>query len=244
MNVHVFILTGAGISAESGLDTFRDRNGSGLWSRIDPVTLATPEAFQQRPVEVQAFYNWRRQRLLKAQPNPAHLALASFGQEFSRRGGRLSLVTQNIDDLHERAGSSDVLHMHGELLKARCLACQAVTACRGQITPHSRCAACGQLGALRPHVVWFGETPFFLDLIAEWLPTADLFVAIGTSGAVYPAAGFVAVAHRHGVPTCEINLEPADNASLFDQAFYGPASQCVPDWCAGMLESLDASDQD
>lgn len=242
--MHVFILTGAGISAESGLDTFRDRNGSGLWSRIDPVTLATPEAFQQRPVEVQAFYNWRRQRLLKAQPNPAHLALASFGQELSRRGGRLSLVTQNIDDLHERAGSSDVLHMHGELLKARCLACQAVTACRGEITPHSRCAACGQLGALRPHVVWFGETPFFLDLIAEWLPTADLFVAIGTSGAVYPAAGFVAEARRHGVPTCEINLDPADNATLFDQAFYGPASHSVPDWCARTLAALDATDRD
>lgn len=239
--MHVFVLTGAGISAESGLDTFRERNDSGLWSRIDPMKLATPEAFQQRPAEVQAFYNWRRQRLLETHPNPAHLALARFGQELRQRGGRLSLVTQNIDDLHERAGSSEVLHMHGELLKARCLSCQAVTACRADITLHSRCAACGQIGALRPHVVWFGETPLFLDLIAEWLPTADLFVAIGTSGAVYPAAGFVAEARRHGVSTCEINLDPADNASLFDQAFYGPASHCVPAWCARTLASMDAS---
>lgn len=239
--MHIFVLTGAGISAESGIDTFRERNGSGLWSRFDPMKLATPEAFQQQPAEVQAFYNWRRKRLIQTQPNPAHLALARFGRELRQVGGRLTLVTQNIDDLHERAGSSDVLHMHGELLKARCLSCEAITECRAEISPHSRCAACGQIGALRPHVVWFGETPLFLDLIAEWLPTSDLFVAIGTSGAVYPAAGFVAEARRHGVTTCEINLDPADNASLFDQAFYGLASHCVPAWCERTLASLEAS---
>ena len=238
--MHVFVLTGAGISAESGIDTFRERNGSGLWSRFDAMKLATPEAFQQRPAEVQAFYNLRRKRLIETQPNPAHLALTRFGRALRQVGGHLTLVTQNIDDLHERAGSSDVLHMHGELLKARCLACQAVTECRGEISSHSRCAACGQIGALRPHVVWFGETPLFLDLIAEWLPTADLFVAIGTSGAVYPAAGFVAEARRHGVTTCEINLDPADNASLFDQAIYGLASHCVPAWCERTLASLEA----
>lgn len=239
--MHVFVLTGAGISAESGLGTFRDRDGAGLWSRVDPMQLATPEAFRRRPAEVQAFYNWRRQRLLETQPNPAHLALARFGDELRQRGGRLTLVTQNIDDLHERAGSTEVLHMHGELLKARCLACHAITDCREEITSHSRCVACGQIGGLRPHVVWFGETPLYLDLIGEWLPTADLFVAIGSSGAVYPAAGFVAEARRYGVPTCEINLDPADNASLFDQAIYGLASQCVPDWCASTLASLDSS---
>jgi len=143
--------------------------------------------------------------------------------------------------LHERAGSYDVLHMHGELLKARCRACHAIADCREEITSHSRCAACGHVGALRPHVVWFGETPLYLDLIAEWLPTADLFVAIGSSGAVYPAAGFVAEARRHGVPTCEINLDPADNAALFDEAVYGLASQSVPDWCQRTLALLDAS---
>lgn len=241
--MHIFVLTGAGISAESGLGTFRDA-GTGLWARFDPMKLATPEAFQQRPAEVQAFYNWRRQNLLAALPNPAHLALARFGDALHRRGGRLTLVTQNIDDLHERAGSNDVLHMHGELLKARCLACHAIADCREDLSQHSRCAACGGVGALRPHVVWFGETPLFLDLVAEWLPIADLFVAIGTSGAVYPAAGFVAAARRHGVPTCEINLEPADNASLFDQALYGPASDCVPAWCEKILATLDASHPD
>lgn len=239
--MHVFVLTGAGISAESGLGVFRDRNGAGLWSRFDPLQLATPEAFRQRPADVQAFYNWRRQGLLASLPNPAHLALARFGRDLSRRGGRLTLVTQNIDDLHERAGSLDVLHIHGELLKARCLACQAVSDCRKDITPLSQCVACRQIGVLRPHVVWFGETPLFLDLIAEWLPTADLFVAIGTSGAVYPAAGLVTEARRHGVATCELNLDPADNASVFDEAFYGLASECVPAWCARTLASLDTA---
>ncbi|MGJ3261711.1 MAG: NAD-dependent deacylase [Salinarimonas sp.] len=231
----IVILTGAGISAESGLGTFRDVGG--IWAKFDPMKLATPEAFARDPETVQAFYNARRQNLLAAEPNPAHQALARLEAGLAARGGSLTLVTQNIDDLHERAGHREVLHMHGELLKARCAACEAVVAARADLSTADACAACGRTGRMRPHVVWFGEIPFHLDEIEEQLMAADLFVAIGTSGAVYPAAGLVGAARQAGIATREINLEPSDNAHLFEEADYGRASEAVPRWVEAVLGS-------
>jgi NAD-dependent deacetylase len=227
---NIFVLTGAGVSAESGLGTFRDKKGEGIWAKFDPMKLATPEAFARDPETVLAFYDLRRRNLLSAKPNAAHFALARLEVALAQRGGSLTLVTQNIDDLHERAGSERVVHMHGELLKARCVACEAVHIWRGDLTVTQVCPACGRVGTMRPHVVWFGEMPLALDAIDRALRKADLFVAIGTSGAVYPAAGLVAEARAYGLATCEINLEAADNADLFDEQRLGPASETVPTW--------------
>ena len=224
--MNVLVLTGAGISAESGLGTFRDTGG--IWSRFDPMKLATPEAFAASPDNVHAFYDARRRNLLDAAPNDAHAALARLEAGLAEGGGQLVVCTQNIDDLHERAGTREVLHMHGELLKARCTACAAVVSWRADLGRADPCPACGEAGRLRPHVVWFGEVPLFLDEIHAALAQADLFVAIGTSGSVYPAAGLVAAARSAGIPTCEVNLEPSDNAFLFDTTRYGPATETVP----------------
>ena len=226
----IFVLTGAGISAESGLGTFRDRQGEGIWAKFDPMKLATPQAFASDPEAVLAFYDLRRRNLLGAKPNAAHFALARLEAKLAERGGRLTLVTQNVDDLHERAGSRRVIHMHGELLKARCNVCQAIRPQFADLAVSDVCGACGRAGALRPHVVWFGEMPFCMDEIEGALCQADLFAAIGTSGAVYPAAGFVAEARAYGLRTCEINLEAADNAHVFDEQRLGPASETVPVW--------------
>ena len=233
----VFVLTGAGISAESGLGTFRDKDGQGIWARFDPMKLATPEAFTRDPDNALGFYNLRRRNLLNAKPNAAHQALARLEQALAERGGHLTLVTQNIDDLHERAGSRRVIHMHGELLKARCQHCGSVRLWAEDLSPSDVCPDCGRVGGLRPHVVWFGEMPLFMDDIDRALRRADLFVAIGTSGAVYPAAGFVAEARGYRVRTCEINLEAADNADLFDEERLGPASETVPAWVDELLSA-------
>lgn len=230
--MRIFVLTGAGISAESGLGTFRDKAGEGIWARFDPMKLATPEAFARDPDLVHEFYDARRENLLAAAPNAAHAALARLEVAL---GEDLTLVTQNIDDLHERAGSRRVVHMHGELLKARCGACETVVAWRAALGREAACAACGRIGRMRPHVVWFGEMPLAMREIEEALARADLFIAIGTSGSVYPAAGFVDIARRGGIRTCEVNLEPSDNARLFDEARYGPASQAVPAWVDEIL---------
>src|SRR5271154_1941628 len=235
---NVFVLTGAGISAESGLGTFRDKGGQGIWARFDPMKLATPEAFARDPDNVLAFYDLRRRNLLDAKPNPAHRARARLEPALAQRGGHLTLVTQNIDDLHERAGSRRVIHMHGELLKARCRHCGSVRLWPADLSPSDVCHNCGRAGGLRPHVVWFGEMPLFMDDIDRALRKADLFVAIGTSGAVYPAAGFVAEARAYGMRTCEINLEAADNADLFDERRHGPASQTAPEWVEEFLGAL------
>jgi NAD-dependent deacetylase len=194
------------------------------------MKLATPEAFARDPDAVLAFYDLRRRNLMNAKPNAAHFALARAEAALKASGGSLTLATQNIDDLHERAGSVSVIHMHGELLKARCGSCAAVRSWLDDLTVAQVCADCGRAGGLRPHVVWFGEMPLRMDAIARALRKADLFVAIGTSGAVYPAAGFVAEALALGLRTCEINLEAADNAELFDEQRYGPASSTVPAW--------------
>jgi len=234
--MNIFVLTGAGISAESGLGTFRDKGG--IWARFDPMKLATPEAFAHDPDQVHAFYNARRTNLLAAEPNAAHLALARLEATLMEHGGDLFLCTQNIDDLHERAGSRRVVHMHGELLKARCLRCEAVIPWRDDLGVEVPCSSCGQAGGLRPHVVWFGEMPLEMDSICDALHQADLFVAIGTSGSVYPAAGFVTEARGHGIRTCEVTLGPPENARHFDETYYGPASTAVPAWVEKLLSSL------
>ncbi|TVR09459.1 MAG: NAD-dependent deacylase [Salinarimonadaceae bacterium] len=231
--MRIFALTGAGVSAESGLGTFRDAGG--IWARFDPMKLATPEAFARDPDLVHAFYDARRRNLLAAEPNAAHVALARLEAGLAARGGELFLCTQNIDDLHERAGSTRVAHMHGELLKARCLACGQTSRWREDMGVTASCPSCGETGRLRPHVVWFGEIPLDLDAIFAALAEADLFVAIGTSGSVYPAAGFVAEARALGIRTCEINLEPSDNAALFDERRYGRASEAVPAFVEAVL---------
>ena len=231
---NIFILTGAGVSAESGLGTFRDKDG--VWARYDLREVATPEGFARDPAKVHAFYDARRRGLVEAAPNPAHFALARLRSELAARGGRLFLCTQNVDDLHERAGSTGVVHMHGELFKAHCLACDATPVWRGDMGAAAVCPACEATGKLRPHVVWFGEMPLFMDEIADALDEADLFVSIGTSGAVYPAAGFVEQARASGIRTCEINLEPSDNAWMFDERRYGAASVEVPAWVDAVLK--------
>lgn len=224
------ILTGAGISAESGLGTFRDRDG--LWTRFSIEDLATPEGFARNPEFVQDFYNERRRGLLRAQPNAAHFALARLQREWP---GKFTLITQNIDDLHERAGNSGVLHMHGELRKARCMACGAVWPHDGSISPGLACPACAGEDTARPHVVWFGEIPFYLDVCATALRTCTMFAAIGTSGSVYPAAGFVELAREAGARCTELNLDPSENAYAFDDAHFGKASETVPLWVDALL---------
>lgn len=231
---NVLILTGAGVSAESGLGTFREKGG--LWERFDPMKLATPQAFAEDPERVLAFYNARRANLLGAKANAAHLALAELEQAWlTTDRGDFALVTQNVDDLHEQAGSANLLHMHGELLKTRCTACGHLFADREPIRRQAACPGCGETGTLRPHVVWFGEMPLGLDGVYKALEQVDLFVAIGTSGTVYPAAGFVQEAKRAGAWTVELSLEPGETSEIFDEGVYGPATEVAPDWVRGKL---------
>ena len=229
----IVILTGSGISAESGLATFRDQGG--LWEKHRIEDVATPEAFERNPALVQQFYNARRAQLTQAEPNAAHIALARLERELGANGGRATLITQNVDDLHERAGSENVLHMHGELKKARCLACHAVHTWENDIDAADRCPAC-RSGGLRPHIVWFGEIPLYLDEIDAALATAELFISIGTSGAVYPAAGLVTTVRALGrAHTVELNLEPSEGRHFFAEARHGPASELVPAYVEDIL---------
>ncbi len=229
----IFVLTGAGISAESGLGTFRDKDG--VWTKYDLSEVATPEGFARDPAKVRGFYNARRENLAGAAPNAAHFALARLEAELAARGGELWLCTQNVDDLHEKAGSQRVVHMHGELAVTRCAHCEATWPDVGPLTAETVCEACGRAGEARPHIVWFGEMPLFLDEIDDALSKADLFASIGTSGSVYPAAGFVTEARAMGIATCEINLEPSANAYVFDEKVYGPATEVVPAWVEKIL---------
>lgn len=219
----VVVLTGAGISAESGIRTFRAADG--LWEDHRVEDVATPEGFARDPELVYRFYNQRRRDLLSpaVAPNPAHLALARFEAQFP---GEFLLVTQNVDDLHERAGSRALVHMHGELLKMRCMNSLRVFEIRGDLTAATECACCRSPGNLRPHIVWFGEMPFEMRRIDAALAGCDLFMAIGTSGNVYPAAGFYQTARMGGALTVELNLEPT--RSRFDSHLTGPASSVVP----------------
>jgi len=219
----IVILTGAGISAESGVATFRDPDG--VWAKFDLEEVATPQGFARNPAKVQDFYNMRRRQMGGVEPNAAHEALAWLERELA---GDVLVVTQNIDDLHERAGSRQLIHMHGELGRALCLACGQSSPWQDDITANSKCMACGMTGQLRPDVVWFGEMPYRMEEISEALAGCDLFAAIGTSGSVYPAAGFVEEARAARALTVELNLKCAGWASRFDEQLEGPATQVVP----------------
>jgi NAD-dependent deacetylase len=230
---NIVILTGAGISAESGIETFRDKGGVWERNRIDDV--ATPEAFNKDPKRVHEFYNARRRAIgaPEIQPNAAHKALALLEQ---RLPSRVLIVTQNIDDLHERAGSRNLIHMHGELMKARCAECGEVRPQIDDLDIDAHCLRCREMGVMRPHVVWFGEMPFELERISEALETCALFISIGTSGSVYPASGFVHEVRMAGrAHTVELSLEPSSGESHFAERHYGPASRIVPGYVDRIL---------
>ncbi|MEO0816157.1 MAG: NAD-dependent deacylase [Pseudomonadota bacterium] len=231
----IVILTGAGISAESGLGTFRDKDG--IWTKYPLEDLATPEGFARNPDFVQGFYNDRRRQLKTAKAHAGHEALARLQTHCEAAGRDFLLVTQNVDNLHEQAGSTDVVHMHGELARIRCMDCHSVVEWHENIGSDVPCPACGKAGYLRPHVVWFGEMPLEMDRISRTLSACDLFVSIGTSGAVYPAAGFVQEALYAGARTVELNLEPSENAHVFNEARYGPASEVVNAWVDELVGS-------
>lgn len=228
----IVVLTGSGISAESGISTFRDNDG--IWARFDVEEVATPSAFARNPHKVHEFYNLRRRALAGVRPNAAHQALARLEREYA---GLVVIVTQNVDHLHEAAGSRNTIHMHGELLKALCERCKAVAPWFEDLSVATSCPRCGTAGGMRPDVVWFGEMPYQMEEIARLLGRATQFVSIGTSGSVYPAAGFVEAVRRNGTRTLELNLEPSDGASLFDEAIHGPASVVVPAWVDRVLSA-------
>lgn len=228
----IVVLTGAGISAESGIRTFRAEDG--LWEdhRVDDV--ATPEGFERNPTLVQDFYNQRRRQLLQPdiQPNAAHLALAALEQSHHE----VFVVTQNVDDLHERAGSKHLLHMHGELFAVFCQNCSEAWSWQADLSITDTCPHCQQQGSIRPDIVWFGEMPKQMEKIDQKLSECDLFISIGTSGHVYPAAGFVQHAKQSGAHTVELNLEPSKGNRYFDQHIYGQASEVVPNYVKQLIE--------
>ncbi|MCI4660398.1 MAG: NAD-dependent deacylase [Neomegalonema sp.] len=229
--MHLVILTGAGISAESGLGTFRDK--AGLWTRFSLEEVATPQGFAANPDLVHDFYNQRRSDLLQAVPHEGHRALRRLEEALA---DRMIIVTQNVDDLHERAGSQRVLHMHGQLRRVWCTHCDSRFDWDDDASVRSRCPQCGQIGSLRPDVVWFGEVPYHMEEIADHLDRATHFISIGTSGQVYPAAGFVAEVKARGAHTTELNLEKS--SSLFDVCEEGRASEIVPRWVDAMLAQI------
>lgn len=231
----IVILTGAGISAESGIATFRDSGG--LWEGHSVEAVATPQGFAADPDLVQSFYDERRRVVAGAEPNPAHVALARLEKALE---GEVVVITQNVDDLHERAGSRRVLHMHGELLSALCTECGARSRWHDDLLPGPPCPACG-VRALRPDIVWFGEVPYHMDEIQRALTACSVFAAVGTSGEVYPAAGFVAMAAAHGARTVEINLAASRVASVFDEVRAGRASELVPQWVAEAIGRRDSA---
>lgn len=227
---NILVLTGAGVSAESGLATFRGPDG--LWEGHRVEDVATPEAFRRDPALVHSFYDARRANLKTVDPNPAHHALARLDSDWP---GDLLLVTQNVDDLHERAGSKRLIHMHGELTKGWCLGCNGHFDWSGPMGTAAECPFCDTNGLVRPDVVWFGEMPYGMERIEDELRRCDLFVSIGTSGAVYPAAGFVRSARYSGARTLEINLEPTLGSIFFDESRTGAAGELVPRWVEEIL---------
>lgn len=227
---NIVILTGSGISAESGIATFRGPDG--LWEGHRVEDVATPEAFARDPALVHRFYDRRRAELKDVAPNDAHAALARLDQEWK---GDLLIVTQNVDDLHERAGATRLLHMHGELKSAWCRACDARAPWQEDLGGGPACPSCGVAGKLRPDIVWFGEMPYDMERIDRALMDADLFVSIGTSGAVYPAAGYVQTARYCGARTLEMNLEPSQGSIFFHETRIGRAGELVPAWVDEVL---------
>jgi len=234
---NIVVLTGAGISAESGLATFRGPDG--LWEGHRVEDVCTPEALARDPALVLEFYDMRRRALTEVQPNPAHEALARLDAEWP---GGLLIVTQNVDDLHERAGARRLIHIHGELLSALCRRCGGRSRFEDDMIGDPPCPACAVRGGLRPDIVFFGEIPYHMDEIEAALSHADLFVSIGTSGAVYPAAGFVQLARAVGADTLELNLDPSAGSALFAHSAFGAASMLVPAWVDRLLAER-ASDQ-
>lgn len=226
---NIVVLTGAGISAESGIDTFR--SAGGLWEQHRVEDVATPEAFARDPDLVLRFYDMRRENIQKAVPNAAHAALARLDQHWQ---GNLVIVTQNVDDLHERAGAQRLIHMHGEHLSAWCLECDERTRWHAPLIDRPACPSCGER-ALRPDIVWFGEMPYRMDEIDRAISQCDLFVSIGTSGAVYPAAGYVRTARHFGARTLELNLDPSQGSIMFHECRMGRATDLVPAWVDEML---------
>ncbi|MBF6603079.1 MAG: NAD-dependent deacylase [Sphingorhabdus sp.] len=226
---NIVILTGAGISAESGVATFRGPDG--LWEGHRVEDVATPEAFQRDPDLVLKFYDERRAKLQTVEPNAAHKALARLDAEW---GGNLLLVTQNVDDLHDRAGSSRLVHMHGDLLNGLCLSCGQRSVITDDFSNRPACPHCGER-TIRPDIVWFGEMPYHMDQIELALARCDLFVSIGTSGAVYPAAGFVQTARHYGAQALEMNLDPSDGSLYFHESRMGKAGELVPAWVETLL---------
>ncbi|UOA32423.1 NAD-dependent protein deacylase [Sulfitobacter sp. DSM 110093] len=227
----IVILTGAGISAESGLETFRASDG--LWAQHRVEDVATPEGFASNPKLVVDFYNARRAQAAEVSPNPAHEALAKLEAELD---GEVVMITQNVDDLHEQGGSQKVMHMHGALKGALCAACDHRWPAPMVMAPGDPCPACNAPAA-RPDIVWFGEMPYEMDALFDHLAEADIFAAIGTSGNVYPAAGFVAEARRAGAHTIEFNLERSAVGNQFEEHRIGAASQTVPEWVAEILKA-------
>jgi len=228
----IVVLTGAGVSAESGIPTFRASDG--LWEEHRIEDVATPEAFERDPALVQRFYNLRRKPISQQDvgPNAAHMALAKLEADFA---GSFLLVTQNIDNLHERAGSQNVMHMHGEIMKMRCSKSGQIFDCPGDIETADLCECCSLSGRLRPHIVWFGEMPLYMSQIYRALSSCDLFLSIGTSGNVYPAAGFVEAANQAGADSIEINLEKSAVANAFSNGVYGRAGDILPVWVDDFL---------
>jgi NAD-dependent deacetylase len=234
---HIMILTGAGISAESGISTFRDKDG--IWAKYDYRDVATPEGFARNPELVLDFYNMRRRASAAAKPNAAHVALAQLEREHP---GGVIVITQNVDALHEAAGTQNLIHMHGQHQQALCAACGARHPWGPEAPDLSQtlvCPSCSVAGGMRPDVVWFGEMPYHMGRIADELSRTDLFISIRTSGNVYPAAGLVAEAKDRGARTVELNLEPSQGSSLFDEAIHGPASKIVPAFVERLLGKTD-----
>lgn len=231
----IVVLTGAGISKESGIDTFRDKDG--LWNKVNLEEVATLDAWHRDKKKVLDFYNETRKTFRGAniRPNAAHSALARLEQKYD---GEVTIVTQNIDPLHEMAGSRKVLHMHGRDGEIRCMKCGTVSESDIDLTPESVCVVCKSVGELRPNIVWFGEMPMHMDEIGEALGRCGLFLSIGTSGEVYPAAGFVLQVRRRRprARTVELNLEPSGNQSLFHEHIYGPATRIVPAYVERILK--------
>lgn len=228
----IVILTGAGVSAESGVPTFRDSDG--LWEGHSIHDVATPEAFRRNPALVHRFYNLRRAALPKCEPNPAHHAIARLQQAFPNQ---VCLITQNVDDLHERGGSTNVLHMHGELRKIFCTRCNHRMEWEDSLSTDHSCPACKRVGSLRPDIVWFGEVPYLMNEIEEAIANTKVFVAIGTSGLVYPAAGLVDIAKSVGAHTIEFNLNETESSDRFHEVRSGLASVTVPKWVAEQIDS-------
>lgn len=229
---HILFLTGAGISAESGLSTFRSENG--LWNNHRVEDVATIEAYLRNPDYVHQFYNDMRPELLKAEPNPAHLAITELQ---NNHPAEVNVVTQNVDTLHEKAGNTNIYHIHGQINQIVCMNCGHVFETWGDVSSEDKCEKCGITGMLKPNIVFFGENLLYMNKVDELLKSCDLFISVGTSGVVYPAAGFVQIAKMFGADTMELNMEQTSNNRLFDRHIYGPAGTTLPILVKELLEN-------